>query len=80
MPGTANYQKTKDSAYPPELKTLGDHIRARRLDLGLRQSDVAKRVGAYTSTVNPWDNHHFTPDVHFVPEIIEFLGSTPSGP
>jgi len=48
--------------------------------LGLRQSDVARQLGAYTSTVNTWENHHFTPDVHFVPKIIEFLGYDPCVP
>jgi transcriptional regulator with XRE-family HTH domain len=62
------------------LKTLGDHIRARRLDLGLRQSDVAKHLGVYTSTVNTWENGHFRPDVRFVPRITEFLGYDPFGP
>ena len=50
------------------------------MDLGLRQSDVAKLLGAYTSTVNTWENGHFTPDVRFVPRIIEFLGYDPFGP
>jgi transcriptional regulator with XRE-family HTH domain len=72
-------QKPKSSSYPAELKTLGDHIRTRRLDLGLRQSDVAEFVGAYTSTVNTWENRHFSPDVRFVPKIIEFLGYDPFG-
>jgi transcriptional regulator with XRE-family HTH domain len=48
--------------------------------LGLRQSDVARRLGAYTSTVNTWENGHFTPDVRFVPGIVEFLGYDPFGP
>lgn len=30
--------------YPNALRTLGDHIRARRLDLGLRQKDVATLI------------------------------------
>ena len=72
-------QKPKPSTYPTELKTLGDHIRTRRLDLGLRQSDVAKLLGAYTSTVNTWEKGHFATDVRFVPKIIEFLGYDPFG-
>ena len=72
-------EKPKSSAYPAELKTLGNHIRTRRLDLGLRQSDVAKFLGAYTSTVNTWENGHFAPDVRFVPKIIEFLEYYPFG-
>jgi transcriptional regulator with XRE-family HTH domain len=50
------------------------------LDLSLRQSDVAKLLGAYTSTVNTWEKGHFTPDVRFVPRIVEFLGYDPFGP
>ena len=30
--------------YPQILKTLGDHIRKKRLDLGLLQRDVAKMI------------------------------------
>lgn len=39
-----------------------------------------QRLGAYTSTVNTWENGHFRPDVRFVPKIIEFLGYDPFGP
>jgi transcriptional regulator with XRE-family HTH domain len=66
--------------YPVQLTTLGDHIRARRLDLGLRQSNVAKQLGAYTSTANTLENHHFSPHVCFMPKILEFLGYDPFGP
>ena len=32
-------------AYPRELKTLGDHLRKKRLDLGLLQKDVSQSLG-----------------------------------
>src|SRR5712691_8111311 len=35
-------QKPLAAAYPRELWTLGDRVRKRRLDLGLRQKDVAR--------------------------------------
>lgn len=38
------------------LKTLGDQIGARRLDLGLRQSDVAKLLGG-RSNLGDWALH-----------------------
>jgi|JRYF01.1.fsa_nt_gb transcriptional regulator with XRE-family HTH domain len=50
------------------------------MDLGLRQSDVTRRLGVYTSTVNTWENGQFTPDVRFVPAIVGFLGYAPFGP
>jgi transcriptional regulator with XRE-family HTH domain len=50
------------------------------MDLGLRQSDVAARIGVWTSTVNYWENGHFNPEVQFVPRIVAFLGYDPFGP
>jgi len=32
--------------YPRELRHLGDHLVKRRLDLGLRQKEAARRLGA----------------------------------
>jgi ribosome-binding protein aMBF1 (putative translation factor) len=37
-------KKPKDTAYPKAVKTIGDAIRKRRLELGLRQKDVAKMI------------------------------------
>ena len=50
------------------------------MDLGLRQSDVADRIGVWTSTINYWENNHFKPEVRYVPEIVTFLGYDPFGP
>ena len=50
------------------------------MDLGLRQSDVARTIGVWTSTVNYWENNHFNPEVQYVPGIVEFLGYDPFGP
>jgi len=49
------------------------------MDLGLRQSDVADRIGVWTSTVNYWENNHFNPEVEYVPRIVTFLGYDPFG-
>ena len=50
------------------------------MDLGLRQSDVADRIGVGTQTVNYWENNHFNPEVQYVPKIVVFLGYDPFGP
>jgi DNA-binding XRE family transcriptional regulator len=50
------------------------------MDLGLRQSDVADRIGVGTQTVNYWEKAHFDPEPQYVPEIIAFLGYDPFGP
>lgn len=73
-------RKPKHHGYPIELRTLGDHLRKRRIDLGLRQSDVADRIGVWAQTVNYWENNHFNPEVRYVPRIIAFLGYDLFGP
>jgi transcriptional regulator with XRE-family HTH domain len=50
------------------------------MDLGLRQLDLARQIGVWTSTINTWENHHFHPDVQHVPKIVQFLGYDPFGP
>jgi predicted transcriptional regulator len=50
-------EKPKDSAYPSVLKTVGDRLRARRLDLGLYQKDVAKLLGVDECSVWNWENN-----------------------
>jgi transcriptional regulator with XRE-family HTH domain len=58
---------------------LGDHIRKRRLDLGLFQKDVAVAIGVDTNTVTNWEKGHSQPELRFIPRIIEFLGYEPDG-
>ena len=63
-------------AYPKSLTTIGEHIRKRRLDLGLLQREAAKRIGVTESTVYNWEKV-MEPEVRFLPKIIEFLGYNP---
>ena len=70
-------KKPLSGAYPKELRTLGDHLRKRRLDLALFQKDVAKRLGANEASVWNWEKNRSSPALRFVPRIIEFLGYTP---
>jgi transcriptional regulator with XRE-family HTH domain len=64
--------------YPHELRTLGYHIRRRRLDLGLRQCDLAQIVGADTRTVANWELDRVLPVIRHYPAIILFLGYDPT--
>jgi len=56
---------------------LGDHIRKRRLDLGLFQKQVAERIGVDKTTVYNWECHKSSPQVHQLPAVIRFLGYKP---
>ena len=65
------------SAYPEEMTTIGDHIRKRRLDLGLLQKQVSGCIGVNVCTVTNWELNHSEPTRRYVPTIIQFLAYTP---
>ena len=71
---TLTATKLPNPAYPERLVTLGDHIRKRRLDLGMHQKDVAGIVNATTSTVTNWEKGRTNPRLFLLPKIFEFLG------
>jgi DNA-binding transcriptional regulator YiaG len=70
-------QKPKSPKYPKKLETLGDHIRKRRLDLGLFQKEVAQQIGVDTTTIYNWERNANSPQVHQLPRVIRFLGYNP---
>lgn len=62
--------------YPLEPRTLGDHIRKKRLDLGLQQQEVATQIGVTKSTVWNWE-HGTKPELIHIPAVLAFLGYVP---
>jgi transcriptional regulator with XRE-family HTH domain len=62
---------------PVEPKTVGDHIRRKRLALKMLQKQIAERIGVDTSSVFNWESNKKHPDVRFMPAIIAFLGYNP---
>jgi len=63
--------------YPIELNTLGDHIRKRRLELGLLQRDVAKIMGVCEDTITGWETGRSNPSKRLIGSIIKFLNYNP---
>ena len=61
------------SDYPREPRTLGEHLKKRRLDLGLTQKDVARQLEAHPASYRNWEKGHSEPEVRFLPGIIRFL-------
>lgn len=59
-----------------EPVTLGDHLRRRRLELGLYQKDIAEQIGVTASTIWNWE-HGWNIDLRYLPRIITFLGYNP---
>ncbi len=74
---TLKAQKPLPSAYPQTPKTLGDHLRKRRLDLKLLQKEVAQNLGVGESSVYNWENNLTKPALKYIPKIIELLKYVP---
>lgn len=67
----------RPAGYPNECKHLGDHIRRRRLDLGLLQMDVAARIGVREDSIHHCEVGDTAPALRWLPGIITFLGYDP---
>jgi len=64
-------------AYPKELKTIGDHIRKKRLDLKLHQYEIAPLIGVNKTTIFNWERNYSSPELRHIPKVIKFLGYIP---
>ena len=73
---TRHDSKSKPYGYPEEIITLGDRLRAKRMDKGLLQKDVADIIGTCVDTVLNWEKGKTTPAVVYLKNIDDFL----SGP
>jgi DNA-binding transcriptional regulator YiaG len=63
--------------YPVCPKTVGQHLRKRRLDLGLKQSEVARTLGVHIETFKNWERGVNVPTGRVIPKILGFLGYDP---
>ena len=72
--------RPKPSQYPKQINSLGDHIRARRLDLKLLQKQIADQIGVDKAPITNWERNASSPAVRYVPAIIQFLGYDPLPP
>jgi DNA-binding transcriptional regulator YiaG len=66
--------KPRSEHCPKEIKSLGDHIRNRRLDLKLLQKQVAEQIGVNGTTTTNWEGYAPTPMTRYIPAVIRFLG------
>lgn len=77
---TLRGQKPPERGYPKSLKTLGDHLRKKRMDLSLTQAEVAVRLGVTESSVWNWEHNASSPHLSYVARIAAFLGYDPLPP
>ena len=57
---------------------MGDHLRKRRLDLGLQQQQLGRQLGVDPETIHNWEIGRTTPALRFLPAILAFLGHDPT--
>lgn len=67
--------KPRDDDFEP--KTLGEHIRKRRLTLKLDQRQAAARLGVTVATVSNWEGGRAYPAIDCIAAVLEFLGYDP---
>jgi site-specific DNA recombinase len=62
---------------PLEPKTIGDHVRKKRLGLKLLQRDVAEQLGVNVTSVRNWESNLSQPTYRNMPAVVTFLGYNP---
>ena len=68
----------KPSLIPQSPQSLGEHIRKRRLEQNLFQSEVAHIIGVEETSIYNWESNRSNPSVKYIPKIIKFLGYIPN--
>jgi transcriptional regulator with XRE-family HTH domain len=63
--------------YPEQLMSIGDHVRAARLDRHLTQVQAAEQLGVTESTIVNWELGHTGPDLRSIPAVIAWLSYDP---
>lgn len=58
--------------------TIGEHLKRRRQELNLLQSDVAKILKVNRNTINYWETNRNKPTNKNIPKIINFLKHIPN--
>jgi DNA-binding transcriptional regulator YiaG len=66
-------RKPKSADYPAAVNTQGDQLRAKRMDSGLLQREVAALLGVSEDTICYWENNRVQPSGALISRIIKFL-------
>lgn len=79
LPGVrVTLKALRPTEFPNGPETIGEHLKARRLALGLYQRQAAERLGVTLETVLHWEKNRTEPPASVYPAIIAFLGYDPS--
>jgi DNA-binding transcriptional regulator YiaG len=65
--------------YPEHPKNLGEHVRKKRIDLGMSRPKLARRLGMEVtdSAIEKWEKNVNRPLPIYRKRLVEFLGFDP---
>lgn len=75
--GPLSLKASKIKEFKEQPETLGEHLKKRRVKLGLLQREVAKELRIDDASYFNWENDYRTPMIWFMPRLIEWLGYDP---
>ncbi len=75
VPVTLKCLKPKETDFAP--RTLGEHIRKRRLVVGMTQEDAARCLKVTAATLLNWELGKTEPRIQYIPAVVLFLGYDP---
>jgi len=58
-------------------QTIGEHLRKKRFNAGMRQSEAAQRLRVSERTLSLWEHDQVYPTWPLQPSVIKFLGYDP---
>jgi len=68
---------TRSFPISKQPETLGQHLRKKRFDSGLRQSEAAQRLNISDRTLSCWECDRIVPAWAYQPRLIAYLGYDP---
>lgn len=71
------FSKPMPLTYPKYPLSIGEHLRKKRMDLGLFQRDLADIMGVSEDCITYWETNKSEPQINYFPKIHLFLGYSP---
>jgi DNA-binding XRE family transcriptional regulator len=68
---------TRSFPIAKEPTTLGQHLKKKRFDAGIRQSEAAQMLGVSARSLSLWECDRLFPTVPYHSQIIKYLGYDP---
>ncbi len=66
-------ERSPRKAFPTTVKTLGDHIKAKRVEKGLTQRQLAQLIGIGRALLQRWERDRQQPDGAEWNKLVEIL-------